>query len=99
VEPLMVIRNATLNFFQSFSFGYFRASLALSYLSAIIGAIIFTVLLLRKKIYSLAAIIAASCTFSFYLPPLPIYLYGSYLLILIAVMDLFTGKLSTKNEK
>jgi len=98
-EPLMLIRNATLNFFQSFSFGYFRASLALSYLSAFIGSIFFTVLFVRKKFYSMAAIIAASCTFSFYLPPLPIYLYGSYLLILIAVMDLFTGPVSSKNEK
>ncbi|HNS11473.1 MAG TPA: hypothetical protein PKM97_02575 [Bacteroidia bacterium] len=90
-EPLMVLRNAVLNFFQSFSLGHFRASLPLSYFSSLLGLILFLLLFLRKKFFFLAAIIAASCTYSFYLPPLPIYMYGSYLIILMALMNIFFG--------
>ena len=87
-EPLMIARNAVLNFFQSFSFGYFRTSLGLSYLSAFFGLIIFSLMIYHKQFKLLLAIISAGLTFCIYLAPLPIYLYGSYVLIVIALIQL-----------
>ncbi len=87
-DPLMICRNAMINFFQSFSVGYFRSSLGLSYLSAFLGLILFSLLMRHKKFNLLIAITTAAISFCFYLPPLPIYLYGSYILILISALEL-----------
>ncbi len=88
-NPLMILRNAGLNFFQSFSFGYFRSSLFLSYLSAFHGLIFFIILIMLKKYKYVIALIAASGTFIPYLAPLPVYLYGSYILLTMAAIDVF----------
>jgi len=95
-EPLMIVKNAVINFFQSFSLGYFRTSLGLSYLSAFLGLILFCLMIYHKQFKLLFAIISAGLTFCMYLAPLPIYLYGSYILIIIALIQVFDKILPPK---
>lgn len=98
-DPVMIGRNAMINFFQSFSIGYFRSSLGLSYLSAFFGLILFSLMIHHRKFKLLVAITAAGITFSLYLAPLPIYLFGSYILILVAVLELIDKIFPVKESK
>ena len=98
-EPIMIIRNAILNYFQTFSFGYFRSSLLLSYFSAFLGLCFFSLLLFKKKHFHILGITAASFTYFFYLAPLPIYLYGSYLLIVLSIIELSGANPDIKKNK
>ena len=86
-EPLMILRNAALNYFQSFGFGHFRSSLSLSYLSTLCGLIIFSFFIYRKNMKAILLISAASLSYILYLPPLPVYMYGSYLLIIYFLIE------------
>jgi hypothetical protein len=90
-EPLMILRNAALNYLQSFSIGHIRSSLLLSYLSSIIGLIFLLLLYFKKKFNIIIALTAASCTYFIYLAPLPIYLYGSYILLIIGFIELLNA--------
>ncbi len=98
-NPLLILRNAMLNLCQSFSFGYFRSSLLLSYLSALFGFMFILLLIVKKKYKLITGITAASCTFCLYLAPLPIYLYGSYILILIAFIEILKEILPEKQNE
>ena len=88
-HPLILLRNATYNFFESFAFGYFTFSTILTYISAILGFLFFTLLLLRKKYNFILMIMAASLSFNLYLAPVPIYLFGSYIILLFAFLETF----------
>jgi hypothetical protein len=84
-EPFLLTRNAVLNFFQSFSLGYFADyPLWVSYLSAGIGFVFFLLLLLHKQFLWIIAIAASGITFTPYYPPIPAYMYGSFILIACA---------------
>jgi hypothetical protein len=85
-RPLMLVRNALLNFFAAFAAGYLTPSLTLTYISSLLGFIFAVFLLLRRKFLFAVAIAAASLTFSPYCPPVPHYLFGSYILIASALV-------------
>ncbi|MDJ1504333.1 hypothetical protein [Xanthocytophaga agilis] len=89
-SPLMLIKNATLNFFQSFSIGYFiDQPLWLSYVSAIIGLVLLVWIFYRK--YYWWAILIAVCSISFtpYFPPIQAYMFGSFVAIVCVIVQLF----------
>ncbi len=88
-HPFILLRNATYNFFESFGFGYFTASILLSYFSAALGLLFFSLLFLRKKFNFILMITAASLTFNLYLAPVPIYLFGSYVLLIFVFIETF----------
>jgi hypothetical protein len=97
-EPLMILRNSTLNLFQAFSAGHIRENLYFNYLSSIFGFIFFIAIIVRKKFLLLTAILTSVITYVLYLPPLPVYLYGSYLILILAFMEIissFSGRLRT----
>jgi len=97
-EPLMILRNSILNLFQAFSAGHIRGNLYFNYLSSIIGLLIFIALIVRKKLLLITAILTSVITYVLYLPPLPVYLYGTYLILILAFMEIissFSGRLRT----
>ncbi len=87
-HPFIIMRNAGLNILESFSFGYMTASLTLTYFSALIGLGFLILLLVRKKYSHVIIILISSCSYILYLAPVPIYLYGTYLILVFAFIEL-----------
>jgi hypothetical protein len=88
-QPFLLIKNAALNFFQSFSLGYFvDYPLWVSYLSAATGFVFCLLLLLKKQYLWIIALAACSITFTPYYPPILAYMYGSFILIVAAFISL-----------
>ena len=88
IQPSLLYKNATLNFLQIFSFGYYTRSLCLSYISSIIGLIVLIILMFCKKWVYIAGIIFYSISYIFYFPPIPAYNFGVYLFLIIVIIDL-----------
>lgn len=90
-EPIMLIRNAALNFGQSFFLGYRPdAGDSLNILLSIVGYLILLIFLLlrNQNIWILlTAITAYSLTYVLYFPPIQSYHYGAYLLILFLFIE------------
>ncbi len=84
-DPLLIARNAVYNFGQVFSLGYFTASLTLSYLSSLAG-FAFLGLLLWRRHYLIALVIAASAPASLFVPPIQAYMLGTLALTAVAVI-------------
>ncbi len=103
-DPFILIRNAILNFFQTFSLGYFvDYPLWVSYLSALAGFIFCMLLLIKKQYLWIIAIAASTLTFTPYYPPIQAYMFGNYVLIVGAFINLlkqfsFFGKIEAKLE-
>lgn len=88
-KPLMLVKNAVLNFFQSFSLGYFvDYPLWVNYLSSLAGFIFFMLLFLKKHFLWIMAIAFNSLTFTPYFPPIQAYMFGGYILIICAFIQL-----------
>ncbi len=88
-DPMMIIKNATLNVLQSYSFGYKVGNIKIVYLSIFIGMIIVTSLLYFRQYILFFAIGLAGGTFTLYYPPIPVYMFGSYILIVFAIINIF----------
>jgi hypothetical protein len=87
--PFMLLKNAILNFFQSFSVGYFvDYPLWVSYLSSFFGFIFFNLLLIKRNFLWIAAIALSSLSFTPYYPPIQAYMFGSYILLVGAFIQL-----------
>lgn len=80
-HPEELIRNATLNVAQSFSFGYMTRSLMLSYMSAGIGALVVLIMAWQGMWLRMALLLAGVAGFVLYFPPIPAYMFGNYLLL------------------
>jgi len=88
-SPLLLVRNAVLNVFASFSIGYITESQTLSYASAAVGFVYCMVLLAARRLLFVAAILASCVSFTLYFPPVPVYVYGTYILTIGAFVDLW----------
>ncbi len=91
-HPFLVLRNAILNIGSSFSIGYLNDySLLLRLLSAF-GGFIFIGLLLYKKLYMwVTAIFINGLGFVLYYPPIQIYMFGNYILLVCAFIVLINS--------
>ena len=87
-HPLQLMRNALLNMAQSFSVGYPVGHLAMSYASAFAGLIVLVVLAMRRMYVAIALIFTGVVGFIGYYPPIPAYMFGSYLLLTLALASL-----------
>jgi hypothetical protein len=88
-HPFLLIKNAVLNFFQSFSLGYFvDYPLWVNYLSSLAGFVFFLLLLIKRHFFWILAIGLSSLTFSPYFPPIQAYMFGGYILIVGAFIQL-----------
>lgn len=85
-DPLYLAKNAALNFLQAFSVGYLGFSPLLWALSSLIGLVMIAVLIFTKQWLLIAAIVASSIGFVAYYPPIPAYMFGSYLLLVFAAI-------------
>lgn len=91
-KPLIVFRNALLNVFESFSFGYATSSLALTYFASVLGFLFLIVLLQKRKFYFITMILVSSSSYIIYLAPVPIYLFGTYILSVYVFIETFLSK-------
>ena len=89
-SPLIATRNAALNVLQSFSFGYPVARPRLAYASAAFGAVVIVLLLLTAQYWLLLGIAAVSAGFVLYFPPIPAYMFGGYMLLVVGAAE--TGR-------
>lgn len=87
-HPIQLVRNAMLNVLQSFSVGYPVGHLGLAYVSAFIGLVFLTVLIVWRMYEMVALIFFSVAGFVFYFPPIPAYMFGCYLLLALALVNL-----------
>jgi hypothetical protein len=87
-SPLLLIKNAIINYFQSFSIGYLnKAPDWLNYLIALSGAGFFGVLLYLRKYRLVGFMTLTVIGFVPYYPPIPAYMYGNYLLLVCGLIE------------
>jgi hypothetical protein len=92
-NPLLLIRNATLNFFQGYSLGHVsNKSVYINILISVSGLVFFLILLRRKAYFYMLAIGLSHLSFSPYFPPIPAYAFGTYLFLVFAVCTLILEK-------
>lgn len=85
-HPWQMAKNAALNVLQSFSVGYPVGHEKLAYASAVLGLIVF-IILIKKGLYSILALAFANVAgFAFYFPPIPAYMFGNYFLLTLALV-------------
>ena len=99
-HPFLVLRNAFLNIGCSLSIGYLNDYSFLFRLISALAGFVFIGLLLYKKMYLwVIAIFVNSLGYVLYYPPIQIYMFGNYLLLVCALI-VFLDKilLKRKNE-
>jgi len=85
-NPLIFLKNATLNFTQSFSIGYINmANDIINIFISISGLFVLLILLAKRDWFWIFAIMSVSIGFVVYYPPIQAYMYGAYLLIITAL--------------
>jgi hypothetical protein len=84
-HPLLIARNALLNLGGAYSIGYLNDySFLLRLISSLIG-FVFIGLLFYKKMYSWLIVVFINCAgFIFYYPPIQIYMFSNYILLVLA---------------
>jgi hypothetical protein len=95
-DKFLIFKNGTLNFLQTFSFGYYTRSLLINYISSIIGFIFLIILIIFKKWVFILGISLYSITYILYFPPIPAYNFGVYLILIMAIIDLMTDLINKK---
>ena len=86
-HPLMMFRNVLLNYLQSFTIGYLTEQpVAVYYGMAAAGVFVVALLLYFKQYLIFIGASAASSTFVLYYPPIPAYMYGSYLILSLGLV-------------
>lgn len=100
-NPMMFVKHMLLNITESYSVGYKVGNKTLIYLSAFLGLLMMVLLLYTKQYILFLAIGFASGSFTPYFPPIGAYMYGSYILLVVAfigVVEYFLRKRAL-NEK
>jgi hypothetical protein len=85
--PLLFVRNAVLNTVLAFSPGYVVGGGWLNYALAVLGMLVLAGLLWRRQYLYVGAVLAAVGTFTPYYPPIPAYLYGAYLPLVMGILE------------
>ena len=97
-KPVLIMRSSLLNIFEAFSFGYAAKSMVITYISALIGFILLILLIIYKMWREIIFIFGSVIIFIFYLAPVPIYLYGTYLILIYSYISL-TEKIISNYQK
>lgn len=89
-NPLLILKNAIANTLQGFGVGYLNTAPDwLNYLLALFGLAVLLLLVKHKQWLCIALILASNITYIFYTPPIPVYLFGTYLLTVVSVLRVF----------
>jgi len=83
-SPFLLLKNAILNTLESFGIGYKYEWTMFNYLSALVGLALILMLLFYKEYGLFFAIGISSLSFTPYFPPVAVYMFGSYILIIYA---------------
>lgn len=76
-NPFIFIRNATLNYLQSFTFGsIINRGYYINYLLSLIGFIVLIFLLFKKDFWGILAISSTTISFCLFYPPIIAYMFG-----------------------
>lgn len=87
IAPWMFLKNAFLNTLEAFSVGYVAGGGdAINYASALVGCVVLGLLLRFRQYVYILGILATVGTFTPYYPPIPAYMYGAYLLLLMGLL-------------
>ncbi|TDB63475.1 hypothetical protein [Arundinibacter roseus] len=87
-HPFLLIKNSVVYFFGAFSLGYInKAPDWLNYFLAATGFLYFVFLLYKRKYWLLAASTITVIGFAPYYPPIQAYMYGNYLLLIWALIE------------
>jgi hypothetical protein len=85
-SPLLLFSNAIKNTLAGYSFGYFVGSPLLQWLAIISGGSFGLILLALRQYFWFLAIGLSLITLTSFYPPIPAYMYGSYLIIVVAFL-------------
>jgi hypothetical protein len=97
-NPLLFIKNALLNSLQVFSIGYVnKGGDLLNILSAVLGLLVLLWLVYLKKYVLIVLIAAPSILFTGFFPPIPAYMFGSYVFLVIGYYYIFRDILQKLN--
>ena len=83
-SPTLILVNAVKNTLGGYSFGYFVGNPLIQNIAIIFGGIFALVLLLFRQYVWFLAIGLSLITFTSFYPPIPAYMYGSYLIIIVS---------------
>lgn len=87
VSPFLPIKNAFLNTAQLYSVGYFNdAPLWIKYFLALLGLLHIIYLIIKRRWILFLLILLPSLGFVFYYPPIPIYMFGSYIFLVLSYL-------------
>jgi hypothetical protein len=87
-----VFRNAILNTVQSFSVGYLIDYPRLRLASILAGIAVLGAFLYTRQYMLILALLASSIGFVLYYPPIPAYMFGSYLLLVYGGIKVLESK-------
>lgn len=90
-EPIMLLRNALLNNILVFSVNSPKKITE----RTIIGLLVIIFLLLTKQYYIILAVFSSAISFSLYTPPVPIYNFAAYLLLVLGALSGFENTLKS----
>jgi hypothetical protein len=89
-SPLLLIKNALVNYLQAFSIGYLnKAPDWFNYLIALSGAGFMSLLLYYRKYRLVGFMTLTVIGFVPYYPPIQAYMYGNYLLLVWGLIEVF----------
>lgn len=96
-DQYLVIRNALLNLAQSFSIGYLVDYPKLRVHSILAGLLVLSVFLYSRQFVLVLGILASSIGFVLYFPPIPAYMFGSYLLMVYGAIESWSRLIGQKS--
>ena len=86
-DPGVLVRNAALNTLQGFTIGYLAGQRYVVHVAMALAGLLFAGLLLYTGQYVLTGLVLATiATFVPYYPPIPAYMYGAYLLLVVGLI-------------
>ncbi|MDA9679884.1 hypothetical protein N9U06_00310 [Gammaproteobacteria bacterium] len=89
-SPLLLVSNAIKNTLGGYSFGYFVGNPLLQWVAIISGGGFALMLLFLRQYAWFLAIGFSLITFTSFYPPIPAYMYGSYLILVVAFLQMLT---------
>lgn len=98
-NPFMIVKHALLNVFESYSIGYKVGNTFINYISAAFGLILMGLLIYTRQYMLFIAIGLSAGGFALYYPPIAAYMYGSYLIIVIAILGVINFFIEKREQK
>jgi len=89
-SPMLLLVNAVKNTLGGYSFGYFVGSPLIQNMAIIFGGIFALLLLLFRQYVWFLAIGLSLISFTWFYPPIPAYMYGSYLIIIVSFIQVLS---------